>query len=56
MNASKTWLVVKEFKSEADAIFGDTEVKMTSEGHPHLGTPLGCPRYVSQYVSEKVQQ
>ena len=31
-------------------------MKITSEGRPHLGTPLGSPEYVSQYVSEKVQQ
>ena len=31
-------------------------MKITSEGGPHLGAPLGSPEYVSQYVSEKVQQ
>ena len=31
-------------------------MKITSEGCPHLGVPLGSPNYVSQYVSEKVQQ
>ena len=31
--ASKTCLVIKkELQSEADAIFGDTKVKITSEG------------------------
>ena len=56
-NASKTWLVIKkEFRAEADSLFGDTGVKITSEGRPHLGAPLGSPDYVSQYVSEKVQQ
>ena len=39
-----------------DLLFGDMEVKITSEGLPHLGAPLGSPDYVSQYVSEKVQQ
>ena len=57
VNASKTWLVVKkEFFSHAEKIFADTKVKITSEGHPHLGAPLGTPGYVSQYVSEKVEQ
>ena len=46
INASKTCLVIKEeFQSEADAIFGDTQVKITCEGHPHLGAPLGSPEY-----------
>lgn len=56
-NASKTCLVIKEeFRSEADAIFGDTQVKITCEGHPHLGAPLGSPEYVSKYVREKIQE
>ena len=37
-------------KSEADAIFSDTQVKITSKGHPHLGAPLSSPEYVSKYV------
>ena len=57
VNASKTCLVIKEeFESEADAIFGDTQVKITSEGHPHLGVPLGSPEYVSKYVCERIQE
>ena len=36
-NASKTCLVIKkEIQSDADAIFGDTQVKITSEGCPYL--------------------
>ena len=31
-------------------------MKITSEGHPHLGAPLGSPDYVSQYMFEKIQQ
>ena len=56
-NASKTWLVIKkEYESKAITIFGDTQVKITSEGRPHLGAPLGSPVYVSNFISEKVQQ
>ena len=52
-NALKTWLVVKkEFQPLAES----TQVQITSEGHPHLGTPLGTPDYVSQYVSDKVHR
>ena len=41
VNASKTWLVIKkEFQLEVDTIFGDTKVKITSEGHPYLGALL----------------
>ena len=56
-NAAKTWLVVKEeFNSQAEAAFADTEVKITCEGRPHLGVPLGTPEYISKYVSQKVCQ
>ena len=59
VNALKTWLgVKKKIHAEAEAIFGDTGVKTTSDGRPHLCAPLGtCSfEYVSQYVSEKIQQ
>lgn len=57
VNASKTWLVTKpELLSEAEAIFGDTNVRITNEGRPHLGAPLGCPAYVNQFVTDKVRQ
>ena len=56
-NGSKTWLVTKEeFKLEAEEVFADTSVQITVEGRPHLGAPLGCTAYVSQFVSQKVQQ
>ena len=56
-NAIKSWLIVKkEYNSEATAYFGDTKVKITSEGRPHLGAPLGCPEYVSCFITKKIQQ
>ena len=56
-NGSKTWLVTKEeFKSEAEEVFADTSVQITVEGRPHLGAPLGCTAYASQFVCQKVQQ
>ena len=56
-NAPKTWLVVKEeFQSIATTIFGNTHVKITCEGRPHLDAPIGCSEYVSKYVSNKIQQ
>ena len=52
-----TWLVTKEeFKLEAEEVFADTSVQITVEGRPHLGAPLGCTAYVSQFVCQKVQQ
>ena len=31
-------------------------MNITSDGHPHLGTPLGSSEYLAQYLSEKIQQ
>ena len=51
VNASKTWLVVKkEFLFQAEAIFGDTQVQITSEGRPPRA-PLGRPEYVAVPVA-----
>ena len=56
-NASKTWLVTKESHlAKAREIFRDTQVKITSQGRPHLGAPLGSKEFVDQFVSEKVSQ
>ena len=41
-NASKTWLVVKpDFLEEATSVFGDTNIKITCDGRPYLGSALG---------------
>ena len=55
-NASKTWLVIKEHESAAHTLFGDTEVKITSEDRPHLGAPFGSLEYVSSFISKKIHQ
>ena len=56
-NASKTWLVVKPtFRDKASAIFGDTNVKITCEGRPYLGSALGSRSYTDDFVTGKVEQ
>jgi len=56
-NASKTWLVVKPtFRDEASGIFGDTNIKITCEGRPYLGSALGGRSYTSDFVTGKVEQ
>ena len=37
-------------------LFGDTNVRITDEGRPHLGAPLGSPAYITQFISDKVKQ
>ncbi len=54
-NASKTWLITKgDFLSTATTAFQDTEVRVTTEGRPYLGSPLGTKDYINCYTSEKV--
>ena len=56
VNVSKTWLVIKEgLDDKARSAFGDTNVQITSEGRPYLGSALESPHFVNQFVSEKVQ-
>ena len=54
-NATKTWLIVKEdHYSEAELIFGGSGVRLTKEGRPHLGAPLGTSAYRNKFLSSKV--
>ena len=54
-NASKTWLLTKEeHLDQARTLFHDTQVNITTHGQPHLGAPLGCKEYGSEFVSDKV--
>ena len=56
-NATKTWLVTKEdCLSAAQAAFAGTNVKVTSEGRPYLGVPLGSDQYVQSFLSGKVNE
>ena len=56
-NASKTWLVTKpSFLTKATAVFSNTDVKVTSEGRPHLGAALGTREYTENYVRTKVTE
>lgn len=56
-NATKTHLVVKPTRmAEAQAIFADTQMQITSEGQRHLGAAIGTAAFTEKYVSEKVDQ
>ena len=59
--ASKTWLVVKEEKlNEAEELFRDTGIQITTEGRKYLGgfigTQEGRENYVKQLVDEWMSQ
>lgn len=41
-NAVKNWLLVKpDSVDDANAIFDDTHISITTKGHPVLGSPIG---------------
>ena len=42
-------------RSEAETVFAGTNVKLTSEGRPYLGSAIGSSSYVKQFVEEKVK-
>ena len=57
VNASKTHLITKEcHRATADAVFGDTEVKITADGKSHLGASLGTTSFTELYVKNKVEK
>ena len=54
--ASKSWLIVKEsLLEEAQVLFADTEVQITSDDKRHLGAAVGSAVFKNDYISEKVE-
>ena len=41
VNPMKTHLITKQHLQRAEAVFGDTQIRISSEGGPHLGAALG---------------
>ena len=56
-NPSKCLLVVKEqWLPEAQAVFGDTGIQLTSAGGRYLGSAIGVTSFKEAFVREKVDQ
>ena len=54
VNPKKTWLVTKDnFLPSASEMFGDTMVNITTDGRPVLGSPVGKPSYITEFVTQK---
>jgi len=54
-NSSKTFLVTKQqFSSIGKETFCDTAVKVTTNGRPHLGAPIGTSEYVEKFIVVKI--
>jgi hypothetical protein len=42
VNPNKSWLIVKEsYKQLAESLFANSNVNITTDGRPYLGSPLG---------------
>ena len=53
---TKSWLIVKEENhGDAEAIFKDTGVNITTDGKQHLGASLGTSDYKNEFVSNLVE-
>ena len=56
-NPNKSWLVVKpEHLKEAQKVFQNTGVQITSEGQRYLGAAIGSKEFKEKYVSEKIKE
>ena len=54
-NPTKTCLIVKpEHLQDAENLFSNTGIKITVQGHKHLGSPLGTRAFVEEFVRSKV--
>ena len=54
-NAAKTWLLVKpEKQQEANSIFGDTGIQITSDRRQYLGAGLGSNEYEAKLMAQKI--
>ena len=57
VNAKKSYLIVKEqYKDKAKEIFEDTNIKILTEGHRHLGSVIGSKQFSENYISSLITQ
>ena len=56
IKADKSWLIVKEQHLEAaKTAFHDSEIKITTDGHRHLGAVVGSVNNKEKFINEKVE-
>lgn len=49
------WSPNEEKRNEAMEVFGDTAIKISTQGQKHLGTVLGSRTYLEEYMKGKVE-
>ena len=57
-NPMKTWQVTwnPSVARAAMQVLEGTNVNITSDGHPHIGVPLGTEEYADELSAKKVEQ
>ena len=57
VNAKKPYLIVKvQYKDKAKEIFEDTNIKISTEGHRHLGSVIESKQFSENYISSLISQ
>ena len=58
VNEKKSWLLLKDSGKlqEAQCLFSNTGIKLTTDGQRHLGTAIGTSNFRAQYAAEKVMK
>ena len=57
VNAKKSYLVVKDqYKDKAKETVEDTNIKILTEGHRHLGSVIGKKQFSENYISSLITQ
>ena len=56
VNEKKSWLILKDHGNlqEAQRLFSNTGIKLTTDGQRHLGAAIGTSNFRAQYAAEKV--
>ena len=56
-NSEKTWLIVHDSHvKEAETVFANTRVQISTEGRRELGAPIGNRAFVESYVTRRVER
>ena len=56
-NSSKTYLIVKpQFEEQAKSIFAGSDIKVTTDGHRHLGAVVGSDTFRDEYVKNHISE
>ena len=55
VNEKKSWLILKDHGNlqEAQRLFSNTGIKLTTDGQRHLGVAIGTSSFRAQYAPEK---